>query len=380
MASNKSNSNNIYNFKHTPNLTINTNLKLESGKFIKNPSIAYKAYGKLNKNKSNAILICHALTGDQYAADQNPVTKKKGWWYDLIGKGKVFDTNLYYVICSNVLGGCMGTSGPKSINPKSKKPYGIKFPDISIKDMVCLQKKLIDYLGIERLFCVVGGSMGGMQVLEWGINYPEKVKLAIPIATSYRHTAQNIALHEVGRQAIKNDISWMNGNYIKKNKTPEKGLSAARMVAHISYMSEKSLTSKFGRSKKNYTPLPQIFDGNFEVENYLQYQGSSFVKRFDANSYLYLTKSMDRFDLSEKYNGKLENAFIKNSCKWLIISFTSDWLFPTSESKQLVSALNANACNVSFVEIASDRGHDSFLLKVPRLYNILKGFLIGAKF
>ena len=298
----------------------------------------------------------------------------------MIGKGKVFDTNSYFVICTNVLGGCMGTTGPKSVDPLVQEYYGNNFPEISIQDMVNLQKKLIDYLEIKKLLCVAGGSMGGMQVLEWATKYPERVKLAIPIATSYRHTAQNIAFHEVGRQAIKNDPNWLDGNYIKKNVSPEKGLSAARMVAHITYMSEKSLSNKFGRNKKNSNPLAKIFEGNFEVENYLQYQGSSFVSRFDANSYLHLTRSMDRFDLSENFQGELEKVFKNNTCKWLIISFNSDWLFPTSESKQLVNALNANACNVSFVEIESDRGHDSFLLQVPRLYSILRGFLIGAKF
>ena len=238
----------------------------------------------------------------------------------MIGKDKVFDTNSYFIICTNVLGGCMGSTGPKSINPDTNNYFGNDFPEIGIQDMVNLQKKLIDHLGIEKLLCVVGGSMGGMQVLEWATKYSERVKLAIPIATSYRHTAQNIAFHEVGRQAIKNDTNWLNGDYIKNNTSPEKGLAAARMVA------------------------------------------------------------MDRFDLSEKFNGNLEKVFKSNTCKWLIISFNSDWLFPTSESKRLVNALNANACNVSFVEIESDRGHDSFLLQIPRLYNILRGFLIGAKF
>jgi len=374
----KSNGSNIYQFKHTPFFTVDKKFKLQSGKSLLNPRVAYKTYGKLNKEKSNAILICHALTGDQYAAGINPVTKKKGWWHDMIGKAKVFDTSLYYIICCNVLGGCMGTTGPRSIDPKTKKIFGLSFPNISIKDMVNLQKELITYLGIDKLFCVVGGSMGGMQALEWGVSFPESVGLVIPIATSYRHTAQNIALHEVGRQAIKNDLNWRKGEYINANKSPEKGLAAARMVAHITYMSEKSLSNKFGRNKKS-NPLSQIFEGHFEVENYLRYKGNSFVNRFDANSYLYLTRSMDRFDLSEKHKGKLELAFKNNPCKWFIISFTSDWLFPTSESRNLVSALNANACKVSFVEIESDRGHDSFLLKVPRLYNIIKGFLIGAK-
>ena len=380
MVTNKTNSNNIYNFEHTPNLVFDTSLKLENGSVLNKPTIAYQTYGELNHNKSNAILICHALTGDQYAAGTHPITLKLGWWNDMIGKDKVFDTNSYFIICTNVLGGCMGSTGPKSINPDNNNYFGNDFPEIAIQDMVNLQKKLIDHLGIEKLLCVVGGSMGGMQVLEWATKYSERVKLAIPIATSYRHTAQNIAFHEVGRQAIKNDTNWLNGDYIKNNTSPEKGLAAARMVAHITYMSEKSLSKKFGRNKKNVNPLSKIFEGSFEVENYLQYQGSSFVSRFDANSYLHLTRSMDRFDLSEKFNGNLEKVFKSNPCKWLIISFNSDWLFPTSESKRLVNALNANACNVSFVEIESDRGHDSFLLQIPRLYNILRGFLIGAKF
>ena len=373
-----SNKKNIYSFSHTPKIKLNTKFKLENGKNIINPEIAYRTYGKLNKNKSNGILVCHALTGDQYAAGINPITGKKGWWSNIIGKGKVLDTNKYFIICSNVLGGCMGTTGPKSLNPKSKKPYELKFPEISIGDMVKLQVKLIDFLKIDKLFCVIGGSMGGMQVLEWGANYSKRARLLIPIATSFRHTAQNIALHEAGRQAIRADPYWNNGKYIEKSKLPKKGLSTARMIAHITYMSEKALSFKFGRNKKDNT-LSKLLEGGFEVEKYLQYQGTNFVKRFDPNSYIYLTRTMDRYDLSEKFNGKLELAFKNNPSKWLLISFTSDWLFPTSESKLLVNALASNACNVSFVEIDSDRGHDSFLLKIPRLYSILSGFLAGAR-
>ncbi len=373
-----SNKKNIYSFSHSPQIKFNTKFKLENGKNIINPEIAYRTYGKLNKNKSNGILVCHALTGDQYAAGVNPITGKKGWWSDLIGKGKVLDTNKYFIICSNVLGGCMGTTGPKSLNPKSKKPYELKFPEISIGDMVKLQVRLIDFLKIDKLFCVIGGSMGGMQVLEWGANYSKRAKLLIPIATSFRHTAQNIALHEAGRQAIRADPYWKNGKYIENSKLPKKGLSTARMIAHITYMSEKSLSFKFGRNKKDNT-LSKLLEGGFEVEKYLQYQGTNFVKRFDPNSYIYLTRTMDRYDLSEKFDGKLEFAFKNNLSKWLLISFTSDWLFPTSESKLLVNALASNACNVSFVEIDSDRGHDSFLLKIPRLYSILSGFLAGAR-
>mgnify|MGYP001207204013 CR=1 FL=1 len=369
--------NNIYNFIHKPSFSLKKKIKLESGNYIINPKIAYKTYGKLNKKKSNAILICHALTGDQYAAGEHPVTKKKGWWNDLIGKGKVFDTDKYFVISSNVLGGCMGTTGPNSLNPETGEIYALKFPEISIKDMVSIQVELVNSFDIEKLFCVVGGSMGGMQVLEWGKNYSNRVKLLIPIATSFRHTAQNIAFHEAGRQAIKADPNWNEGNYINSKYFPKKGLAAARSIAHITYMSEEHLESKFGRAK-NEKHLSQIFEGSFEVENYLQYQGISFVERFDANSYLYLTRSMDRFDLSEYFQGKLENSFVNNTSRWLIISFTSDWLFPTSESRLIVNALMANACDVSFVEINTNRGHDSFLIKIPRFYNILKGFLSGA--
>ena len=371
--------NSIYKFSHEPCLKLKKKFRLESGKSIEKPSIAYKTYGNLNKTRSNAILVCHALTGDQYASDFNPITNKKGWWHELIGKNKVFDTKKYFIISSNVLGGCMGTTGPNSINPKTNQVYGLTFPDISIKDMVTLQVELINFLGINKLLCVVGGSMGGMQVLEWGISYYNRVKLLIPIATSFRHTAQNIAFHEAGRQAIKADPNWKTGNYQKFSTPPKKGLAAARMIAHITYMSEKALSFKFGRNKKDKT-LSKIFEGSFEVENYLQYQGVSFVKRFDANSYLYLTRTMDSFDLSEKYNNKLALAFKNNTSKWLLISFTSDWLFPTSESKIIVNALTSNACRVSFVEIESDRGHDSFLLRIPRLNSVLKGFLKGSEF
>ncbi len=379
MLHHKKNHNNLYNFIHKPTFILKKKFKLNSGEFIINPKIAYKTYGKLNKKKSNAILICHALTGDQYAAGNHPITNKHGWWKGLIGKNRVFDTEKYFVISSNVLGGCMGTTGPNSINPETGKIYNLNFPEISIKDMVSLQLELVNSLDIDKLFCVVGGSMGGMQVLEWGINHNDRVKLLIPIATSYRHTAQNIAFHEAGRQAIKADPFWKSGNYAQKKTFPKKGLAAARSIAHITYMSEEHLEFKFGRTKKS-KPLSQIFEGRFEVESYLQYQGISFVERFDANSYLYLTRSMDRFDLSEEFDGKLEQAFFNNLSRWLLISFTSDWLFPASETRPIVNALMSNACDVSFVEIETNRGHDSFLVKVPRFYNIIKGFLSGASF
>ena len=289
-------------------------LLLENGTSIDELTVAYESYGKLNKNKSNAIIVCHALSGDQFVASKNPLTNKDGWWDRMVGSGKPIDTDKYYVICPNVLGGCLGSTGPTSINPKTSEQYGLNFPVITISDMVNAQMRLIEHLGIEKLLSAIGGSMGGMQVLEWAASYPENLISAIPIATSSRHTAQNIAFHEVGRQAIKNDNNWVNGDYINNDTSPEKGLAAARMVAHITYMSEKSLSKKFGRNKKNLNPLSKIFEGSFEVENYLQYQGSSFVSRFDANSYLHLTRSMDRFDLSEKFNGNLEKVFKSNTC------------------------------------------------------------------
>lgn len=367
----------LNNITHNPIITIETPFELKTGFKLNQIKIAYQTYGSLNKNKSNAILLCHALTGDQYVSGVHPISKKPGWWNDLIGPNKVFDTNRYFLICANVLGGCMGTTGPLENNPETGNPYGVSFPEISITDMVDAQKLLVDYLGIEQLFCVIGGSMGGMQVLDWAARYPSKVFSAAPIATSYRHTAQNIAFHEVGRQAIRNDPEWHQGEYISHNTNPILGLGAARMVAHITYMSEGAFSAKFGRERRD-SALSNMFKSSFEVESYLQHQGSNFVDRFDANSYLYITRAMDTFDLSESYKYGLVEAFKNTPCRWLVVSFTSDWLFPTSESKDIVKALNANAADVSFVEISSESGHDSFLLNVPRFHSILKGFLDGA--
>ena len=324
--------NNIYNFIHKPCLSLKKKFRLESGYSIINPTIAYKTYGKLNKNKTNAILICHALTGDQYAAGDHPVTRKKGWWNHLIGKGKVFDTNKYFIISSNVLGGCMGTTGPNSLNPETNKIYGLSFPEISIKDMVSLQIELVNCLGIERLFCVVGGSMGGMQVLEWGTNYSDRVKLLIPIATSYRHTAQNIAFHEAGRQAIKADPNWNLGNYTEVKSFPKKGLAAARSIAHITYMSEEHLEAKFGRAK-NEKPLSQIFEGSFEVESYLQYQGISFVERSSA---IHTDESVeekislsDRFGLWIGFHNISQNDFVD-----IIFKYCEKFKLPFNEKTE----------------------------------------------
>ena len=338
--------------------------------------MAYSTWGKLNVHKSNAILICHALTGDQFVTGKNPITNRNGWWMNIVGPNKILDTNKYFIICTNVLGGCMGTTGPSSINADSV-PYGMKFPIFTIKDMVNLQLKLIDNLKIEKLFSVIGGSMGGMQVLEWAASYPNRVYSAIPIATSYRHSAQNIAFHEVGRQAIMNDPEWHEGNYYQKESKPRHGLSVARMIAHITYLSEGAFQKKFGRDMQSKV-LSWGFDADFQVESYLRHQGTSFVDRFDANSYLYITRAMDYFDLTNNYKGDLALAFKKTKCKFLIVSFTSDWLFPSSESRSIVKALNKTTSDVSYIEIESDKGHDSFLLEVPNFYEILAGFISGV--
>ena len=350
---------------------------LEGGQKIEDAIIAFSTWGVLNKNRSNAILICHALSGDQYAAGINPVTKKEGWWQNMIGPNKVLDTNKYFIICPNVLGGCMGTTGPSSINKSSKRPYGLSFPIYTIKDIVNMQVKLIDYLKIEQLFSILGGSMGGMQVLEWASSHSNRVYTAIPIAGSYRHTAQNIAFHEVGRQAIMNDPNWNEGNYYEQIEKPRHGLAVARMIAHITYLSEGAFQKKFGRDMQNKV-LSWGFDADFQVESYLRHQGTSFVDRFDANCYLYLTRAMDYFDLTTQYDGNLSLAFKNNKCKYLVVSFSSDWLFPTSESRTIIKALNKVEADVSFIEIQSDKGHDSFLLDVPEFHSILKGFIEGA--
>jgi len=350
---------------------------LEGGQKLQNVIITYNTWGKLNKNRSNAILICHALSGDQYAAGINPVTKKEGWWQNMIGANRILDTNKYFIICPNVLGGCMGTTGPSSININSEEPYGLSFPIYTIKDMVNMQVKLIDHLKIEQLFCILGGSMGGMQVLEWASSHSNRVYTAIPIAASYRHTAQNIAFHEVGRQAIMNDLNWNKGNYYKNVEKPRHGLAVARMIAHITYLSEGAFQKKFGRDMQNKV-LSWGFDADFQVESYLRHQGISFVDRFDANCYLYLTRAMDYFDLANQHDGNLPMAFKDSKCKYLIISFSSDWLFPTSESRTIIKALNKVEADVSFIEILSDKGHDSFLLNVKEFHKTLKGFIDGA--
>ncbi|MBF0168483.1 MAG: homoserine O-acetyltransferase [Alphaproteobacteria bacterium] len=353
-------------------------LKLDCGVVLERITVAWRTYGTLNADKSNAILVCHALTGDQYLADSHPVTGKPGWWHTLVGPGNLFDTDRYFLICSNVLGGCMGTTGPVEINPQTGKPWGLGFPVITIGDMVNAQALLLDHLGIEQLFCVVGGSMGGMQVLEWAASHPRRVFAALPIATSSRHSAQNIAFGEVGRQAIMADPDWHEGDYHSKGTNPHRGLAVARMAAHITYLSEPALHKKFGRKLQNRQNVTYGFEADFQIESYLRHQGSTFVERFDANSYLYITRAMDYFDLAAEHGGKLANAFKGTPVRFCVISFTSDWLFPTRESRAIVHALNAVAANVSFVEIESDKGHDAFLLDEPEFHKTLQGFLDGA--
>tara|TARA_X000000950_G_C13901394_1_gene655067 strand:- start:1275 stop:2390 length:1116 start_codon:yes stop_codon:yes gene_type:complete len=355
-----------------------TDLELDCGEKLSKCDVAYNTYGVLNKKKSNAILICHALTGDQYCSDLNPISKKPGWWSNLVGPGKSIDTKKYFVICSNVIGGCNGSTGPSSINPKTKKPFNLDFPVITIFDMVRAQVRLVNFLGIEKLFAVVGGSMGGMQALVWGALYENKVRSIIPIATSYRHSAQNIAFHEIGRQAIMTDPNWNMGEYHEKKDKPDRGLSVARMVAHITYLSEYGLQKKFGRNLQFSKSFSYDFNIDFQIESYLKHQGTSFVNRFDANSYLYITKAMDYFDLSTKKGG-LSNIFKDNRSKFCFFTFTSDWLFPTSETKRIIKSLNSSNANVSFVEIETDKGHDAFLLNEPEFHKILRGFLGGLE-
>ena len=344
---------------------------LESGVKLPELRIAYETYGKLNSRKSNAVLICHALSGDAHAAGRHAEDKKPGWWDEMIGPGKAFDTKKYFIICSNIIGGCKGSSGPNSMDPASGKPYGLGFPIVSIKDMVDAQKKLIDHLGIERLLSVCGGSMGGMQALQWAVSYPDAVISCIPIAATHKHSAQQIAFDEVGRQAIMADPAWNGGDYYEKEH-PSAGLAVARMIGHITYMSNGSMEQKFGRMLKR-EKLGHEFSTEFEVEGYLRYRGDSFVKRFDANSYLYLTKAMDYFDLQQ--SGKLHQAFAGTGAKFLVIAFSSDWLYPPFQSKEIVKALKMNGIDVTYSEISSDYGHDAFLLEFSEETKLIKHFL-----
>lgn len=356
----------------TQNYNPSDDLILEGGERLENITIAYETYGKLNKEKSNAILVCHALSGDAHVAGWHEGDRKPGWWDIIIGPGRCLDTEKYFIICSNVLGGCKGTTGPSSLNPETGKPYGLDFPIITIKDIVHTQKKLIDHLSIKQLFAVIGGSMGGMQVLQWCVSYPNMVRMAIPIATSAYSSPQQIAFNEVGRRAIISDPEWNHGDYYSL-KFPDDGLALARMIAHITYLSNESMYQKFGRRLQDKEEYSFDFSTDFQVESYLHYQGSSFTKRFDANSYLYITKAIDYFDLTE--NGSLAEAFRKVKAKFLVISVDSDWLYPPSQSKEILMALSANEVEVSYCEIKSSYGHDAFLIEGGQLNYTISNFL-----
>jgi homoserine O-acetyltransferase/O-succinyltransferase len=349
-------------------------IPLVSGGVLAPLEIGFETWGTLNAQKSNAILICHALTGDQYVASINPLTRRPPWWENIVGPGKIIDTNRYFVICSNVLGGCFGTTGPSSIAPNGQA-YGLDFPVITIADMVRAQAALIDSLGIESLFAVIGGSMGGMQVLEWVASRPERVFSAMPIATAARHSAQNIAFHEVGRQAIMADPDWAEGAYHTKKKRPVKGLAVARMAAHITYLSDMALHRKFGRRLQDRDALTFGFDADFQIESYLRHQGSSFVDRFDANSYLYITRALDYFDLAAGFDGRLADAFMNFKGKACVVSFSSDWHYPPSDSRHITRAMIGAGIEVSAFEVSTDKGHDAFLLDEPDFHAAMAGFL-----
>ncbi len=353
-------------------------LPLDSGQALDGAQIAYQTYGTLAPDASNAVLVCHALTGDQYLASPHPITGKPGWWERMVGPGKPIDTDRHFVICANVIGSCMGSSGPASIAPDGR-PYAMRFPVITIRDMVRGLVALLDGLGIAKLHGVVGGSMGGMQALSLAANWPERAARVLVLASTARHSAQNIAFHEVGRQAIMADPAWAGGDYYASEARPDNGLAVARMAAHITYLSEAGLTEKFGRRLQDRAGSAGGkgfgFDAEFQVESYLRYQGSGFTRRFDANSYLYITRAMDYFDIAEEHGGKLANAFAGTAARFCIVSFDTDWLYPTAESRHVVHALNAAAAKVSFVELAAPHGHDSFLLEHDQLDRVVKGFV-----
>ena len=355
-------------------------LKLDGGAMLAPVEIAYETYGTLAPDGGNAILVCHALTGDHHVASAHPRTGKPGWWSRMVGTGRPIDPARHFVICSNVIGSCMGSSGPAAIDPACLMPYGMRFPVITIRDMVRAQALLLDHLGVGVLAAAVGGSMGGMQVLEWAATYPERVRAAVVIASTARHSAQNIAFHEVGRQAIMADPRWRGGDYYADADPPAAGLAVARMAAHITYLSEAGLTEKFGR-RLQARPGRQDgaksfgFDADFQVESYLRHQGISFVDRFDANSYLYITRAIDYFDLAEAHGGLLADAFKGSATRFCIVSFDTDWLYPTREARTIVHALNAAGAAASFVELASPYGHDAFLLDTPELNRVVDGFL-----
>ena len=350
---------------------------LESGAVLDGIDVAYATYGT-PAARPNAVLICHALTMNQYVAGPDPRTGTPGWWHRLVGAGLPIDPARHFIVCVNVLGGCSGSSGPTSINPATGVPYAMQFPVITIRDMVRAQAALLDFLGVDQLLAVIGGSMGGMQALDWAVAYPERVRAVVAIAAAARHSAQNIAFHEVGRQAIMADPNWRGGDYHEGN-APAAGLAVARMAAHITYLSEAGLTEKFGRRLQDRAAVSFGFDADFQVESYLRHQGLAFVERFDANSYLYITRAMDYFDLALPNDGRLAVAFAGTKTRFALISFTSDWLYPTAESRRIVRALNAANAAVSFVELESRFGHDAFLLDTPDMNRVVDGFLRASE-
>ena len=358
---------------HSQTLTLSGSLPLDGGGELTRVELAFETYGELNADRSNAILLCHALTGDQYVASPHPITGKPGWWERMVGPGKPIDTDRFHIICANVIGSCMGSTGPAS-EASDGHPYAMRFPVITIRDMVRAHIGLLDMLDIETLHAVVGGSMGGMQALSLAANWPDRARRVLVIASTSRHSAQNIAFHELGRQAIMADPRWQDGSYYGGDG-PDNGLAVARMAAHITYLSEEALTGKFGRNLQDREAKSFGFDADFQVESYLRYQGSGFTRRFDANSYLYITRAMDYFDLAEEHGGKLADAFAGTDARFCLVSFDSDWLYPTSESRHVVHALNAAGAAVSFVELSAPHGHDSFLLDVPALDRVIGGFL-----
>jgi homoserine O-acetyltransferase len=360
-----------YTFAEPPNEMI-----LECGAKLGPITIAYETCGKLNDDKSNAVLICHALSGDSHVAGYySEDDSKPGWWDIMVGPGKGIDTDKYFIICSNILGGCMGSTGPCTYHPKTVEPYGHDFPVVTIGDMVRAQKALLGHLGIKKILSVIGGSIGGMQVLEWSVRYPEMVVSAVPLATTTRHSALAIAFNEVSRQAIMTDPNWNNGDYYAGPK-PDIGLAVARMIGHITYLSDESMRLKFGRRLQDKSDFSFNFDADFQVESYLRYQGAKFVDRFDANSFLYITKAADYFDLEKQHgSGSTVKAFSKTGAKFLVVSFTSDWLYPTYQSKSMVKAMKKNGLDVSFCEIEAQWGHDAFLLPSERLTLLLRSFL-----
>lgn len=345
---------------------------LESGRSLGPITLAYETYGRLNSARSNAVLILHAFSGDAHAAGYHEGDDRPGWWDIMVGPGKSLDTDRYFIICANIIGGCRGSTGPSSINPATGRPYALAFPVVTVKDMVRAQRRLIDHLGIDRLLCVIGGSLGGMQALQWAVTYPDRVALAIPIAATARSSAQSIAFDEVGRQAIQADPDWMDGDYYGKT-TPRRGLALARMVAHITFLSDVAMHRKFGRRLQDRAEVGFDFVTDFAVESYLRYQGDSFVKRFDANSYLYLTKAMDYFDLSQ--DRPLREAFAGVTARFLVVSFSSDWLYPSYQSREIVTALRQNDVHVVYSELPTDAGHDAFLLESGALGRLIANFL-----